>query len=73
MLRVTPPMAARISEKVMNWTDIIQATDADQPPKKRGPCKKTVEEISNRDTTFVSAPLSEALPTRRGSCMSSAL
>ena len=31
----------------MNWTDIVEAKDADQPAKKRGPYKKTREEISN--------------------------
>lgn len=46
-LRVTPAMAAGISETVMNWSDIVEAMDADQPAKKRGPYKKTVEEISN--------------------------
>jgi IS1 family transposase len=47
MLRVTPAMAAGISETVMNWSDIVEAMDADQPSKKRGPYKKSVEEISN--------------------------
>jgi IS1 family transposase len=46
-LRVTPAMAAGISETVMNWSDIVEAMDADQPAKKRGPYKKTAEEISN--------------------------
>lgn len=46
-LRVTPAMTAGISKTVMNWTDIVEAMDADQPAKKRGPYKKTVEEISN--------------------------
>lgn len=46
-LRVTPAMAAGISETVMNWSDIVEAMDADQSAKKRGPYKKTVEEISN--------------------------
>jgi IS1 family transposase len=39
-LRVTPAMAAGISETVMNWSDIVKAMDADQPAKKRGPYKK---------------------------------
>jgi hypothetical protein len=46
-LRVTPAMAAGISETVMNWSEIVEAMDSDQPAKKRGPNKKTVEEISN--------------------------
>jgi hypothetical protein len=46
-LRVTPAMAAGISDTVMNWSDIVEAMDADQPTKKRGPYKKTAEEISN--------------------------
>jgi hypothetical protein len=40
-------MAAGISETVMNWSEIVDAMDSDQPAKKRGPYKKTVEEISN--------------------------
>ena len=39
-LRVTPAMAAGISETVMNWSDIVEAMDADQPAKKRGAYKK---------------------------------
>ncbi len=39
-LRVTPAMAACISNAVMNWADIVEAMDADQPAKKRGPYKK---------------------------------
>ena len=46
-LRVTPAMAAGISETVMNWSDIVEAMDADKPAKKRGPYRKTTEEISN--------------------------
>jgi len=46
-LRVTPAMAAGISETVMSWADIVETMDADQPAKKRGPYKKTREEISN--------------------------
>ena len=42
-LRVTPAMAAGISETVMNWSDIVEAMDADQPAKKRGPYKKQGE------------------------------
>jgi IS1 family transposase len=45
-LRVTPAMAAGISETVMNWSDIVEAMDADQPAKKRGPYKKTEQAIS---------------------------
>lgn len=46
-LRVTPAMAAEISKTVVNWSDIVEMMDADQPTKKRGPYKKSVEEISN--------------------------
>ena len=46
-LRLMPAMAAGISETVRNWSDIVEAMDVDQPAKKRGPYKKTVEEISN--------------------------
>ena len=46
-LRVTPAMAAGISETVLNWSDFVVMMDADQPAKKRGPYKKTVQQISN--------------------------
>jgi hypothetical protein len=46
-LRVTPAMAAGISETVMDWSDIVEMMDADQPAKKRGPYKKPTDEISN--------------------------
>lgn len=46
-LRVTPAMAAGLSETVMDWGQIVEAMDADQPAKKRGPYKKAFEEISN--------------------------
>ncbi|MBI1869039.1 MAG: IS1 family transposase [Methylocystis sp.] len=46
-LRVTPAMAAGISETIMSWADIAAAMDAGTPAKKRGPYKKAVEEISN--------------------------
>jgi hypothetical protein len=46
-LRVTPATAAGLSETVMDWTDIVAIMDADIPAKKRGPYKKTAEEISN--------------------------
>src|ERR1019366_5048668 len=39
-LRVTPAMAAGVSETIMNWADIIEAMDADQPTKKRGSYRK---------------------------------
>jgi hypothetical protein len=40
-------MAAGLSETVMDWTDIVEAMDADQPATKRGPYKKATAEISN--------------------------
>jgi IS1 family transposase len=46
-LRVTPAMAAGLSETVMDWANIVEAMDADTPAQKRGPYKKTVEQISN--------------------------
>jgi hypothetical protein len=42
-LRVTPAMASGLSETVMDWSDIVEAMDADVPAKKRGPYKKAVE------------------------------
>lgn len=38
-LRVTPAMAAGLSDTVMTWEQIIEAMDADAPAKKRGPYK----------------------------------
>jgi IS1 family transposase len=46
-LRVTPAMAAGLSQTVMNWTDIVEAMDADFIPAKRGPYKKRDAQISN--------------------------
>ena len=46
-LRVTPAMAADLSKTVMNWSDIVEAMDADFQPRKRGPYKKAVQLISN--------------------------
>ena len=46
-LRVTPAMAAGLSETVLNWSDVVEAMDADAPAKKRGPYNKIVEQISN--------------------------
>jgi len=41
-LRVTPAMASELSETVMDWSDFVEAMDADAPPaKKRGPYKKS--------------------------------
>lgn len=39
-LRVTPAMAANLSEKLLNWTDIVEMMDVDAPVRKRGPYKK---------------------------------
>jgi len=39
-LRVTPAMASGLSQLVMDWSDIVEATDAHQPTKKRGSYKK---------------------------------
>jgi len=47
-LRVTPAMAAGLSDTVMTWEQIVEAMDADAPkPGPRGPYKKTRKEISN--------------------------
>ncbi len=42
-LRVTPAMAAGLVETVMDWSEIVEAMDADAPAKKRGPYKKATE------------------------------
>lgn len=39
-LRVTPAMAAGVSERLMSWEDLLTAMDAEVQPKKRGPYKK---------------------------------
>jgi hypothetical protein len=39
-LRVTPAMASGLSATVMDWSDIVEAMDADPPAKKRWPYKK---------------------------------
>src|SRR5665213_3616639 len=49
-LRVTPAMAAGLSKVVMDWSDIVEAMDADAPSPKRGPCKKTVGQLSINGT-----------------------
>jgi IS1 family transposase len=46
-LRVTPAMAAGLSKVVMDWSDIVEAMDADAPATKRGPYKKAAAQISN--------------------------
>lgn len=47
-LRVSPAMAAGLSDTLMTWEDIIEEMDADAPkPGPRGPYKKSKEEISN--------------------------
>jgi IS1 family transposase len=39
-LRVTPAMAAGLTDKLWIWEDVIALMDAATPPKKRGPYKK---------------------------------
>jgi hypothetical protein len=47
-LRVTPAMAAGISTKLWEVSDIVALLDAaEAKPAKRGPYKKKIEEISN--------------------------
>jgi hypothetical protein len=45
-LRVTPAMAAGLSETVMDWAQIVEAMDADAPARKRGHYKKRDTQIS---------------------------
>lgn len=46
-LRVSPAMAAGLSQTLLSWTDLVEMMDADFQPKKRGPYKKIVQQISN--------------------------
>jgi IS1 family transposase len=47
-LRVTPAMAAGLSQTVMDWSDLIALMDAEAPkPGRRGPYRKTPAQISN--------------------------
>lgn len=46
-LRVTPAMAAGLSDVLLSWADIVAMMDADMPAKKRGPYKKRAAENSN--------------------------
>lgn len=46
-LRITPAMAAGLSETVMDWNGRVEMMDADFVPKKREPYKKTQLQISN--------------------------
>lgn len=46
-LRVTPAMAAGISQTVLDWDAILNAIDEAYQPKKRGPYKKSAEKISD--------------------------
>ena len=47
-LRVTPAITAGLSKTVVDWSDIIEAMDAEAPKAgPRGPYKKRNDEISN--------------------------
>lgn len=47
-LRVTPAMAAGITDKLMSWEDLVAKMDAKSPPKKRGAYKaEPKKNISN--------------------------
>lgn len=46
-LRITPAMAAGISQAVLDWNTILNAIDEAYQPKKRGPYKKSAEQNSN--------------------------
>jgi hypothetical protein len=45
-LRVTPAMAGNLTDRLWSWEDIIEIMDAADEPKKRGPYKKSGDEIS---------------------------
>lgn len=46
-LRVTPAMAAGLTDRLWSWGEIVEMMDADQPAKKRSPYRKTAAAISN--------------------------
>ena len=46
-LRVTPAMAAELTDRLWSWGELVEMMDADQPAKKRGPYRKTAAAISN--------------------------
>ncbi|WP_199698960.1 IS1 family transposase [Oleomonas cavernae] len=46
-LRVSPAMAAKITDKLWSWEDIIARMDARETPKPRGPYKKRGADNSN--------------------------
>jgi len=46
-LRVTPAMEAGLTDKLGSWEEILEATDAATPAKKRGPYKKLPAPNSN--------------------------
>jgi len=48
--RVTPAIASDLSETVMDWSDIVEAMDADAPAKKRVPYKKSPDLIRQTDS-----------------------
>jgi IS1 family transposase len=39
-LKVTPAMEAGLTERIWEWSDLLEAMDAEAPTKKRGPYKK---------------------------------
>lgn len=45
-LRVTAAMAAELSDVLLSWEHIVNLTDADFEPAKRGPYKKAFRQIS---------------------------
>lgn len=43
----TPALAAGLTDRLWSWEEVVEMMDADQPAKKRGPYKKSQQQISN--------------------------
>jgi hypothetical protein len=66
-LRVTPAMAAGLSETVMDWTDIVEAMDADAPATKRGLIKRQAKKFQTETLPFRHPPFRRASTDRQRS------